>query len=259
MSTKTLCAALFAVFIAVGPAYAAEALPDLVVDSVKWEYQSGHGTYKGKVHPDDNIIVKVVVRNIGQAAAGPFRVQLEIRWVENQRIKSSRYLKDVSSLAPRASKTVVFEKKRVIFGEYMFTARADYKNKVNEYNEANNEKIGSNMPVTDPPAKKADLVVSLYSPDASRHIGRKVLLRGKVENHGKGTSSPCKLRLKCKGKKTKTANVPALRYGQSYKFEFKHRWSVRGKKKCEAFVDSGQKVNETNENNNKATTWITIK
>lgn len=256
---RTLFVTLFIVFMAAGPVYAAKALPDLIVESVKWEYVSGHGAYDGTVHPGDTIHVNVTVKNNGQAAAGPFRVQLEVRWVEQSTIKSRNMLQDVDSLAPQASKTVTFTRKRVIFGEYMFTARVDYKNKVNEFNEANNEKIGPNMPVIGNLRQKPDLVVSLSSPDASRHIGRKVLLRAKVENIGKKRSQPCYIQLKCEGKKNKTAKVPVLNPGQSYKVEFKHRWSTRGKRKCEVLVDYKDQVQELKEANNKARLMVRIK
>jgi subtilase family serine protease len=258
MRTKALSIALFAVLMAAGPVHAAKALPDLIIESVKWEYVSGHGVYGGAVQPGDTIQVNVKVKNIGQAAAGPFRVQLEVRWVE-QGIKSVSILKDVNSLAPQASKTEVFKVRHVKFGEYMFTARVDYKNQVEEFDEANNEKIGSNMPVIGNLLQKPDLVVSLSSPDASRHIGRKVLLRGKVENRGKRASNPCKLQLKCEGKKTNTTNVPALNPGHSFKFEFAHRWSTRGKRKCEVWVDSKEQVQEAKEANNKADLVVHIK
>jgi subtilase family serine protease len=258
MSAKILCAAILAVFLAAGPIYAAEAKPDLIIESVYWEYAGGHGDFKGKVQPGDTIHVTVEVRNIGQAAAGPFRVQLEIRWVDGQKIKYERYLRDVKLLPPQERKIVIFKKKRVVDGEYMFTARADYKNKVDEFIETNNEKIGPNMPVR-PILRDADLVVTLTSPDASRRIGRKVLLRGTVKNVGEKRTNPCKLTLKCDGKKTKTANVPTLSARDTYKFEFKHRWSTRGKRKCEVWVDSNGKVKELSEKNNRAQLWIRIK
>jgi subtilase family serine protease len=259
MRIKALCFALFAVFMSAGAVQAAQAMPDLTIESVKWEYVSGHGAYDGAMRPGDNIRVLVAVRNAGQAPAVMFPVVLQIRWVEGNVYKSIRLSKNISDINPQTTKTVIFKHNNVIFGEYMFTAWVDPNNKVKEYNERNNEKIGNNMPVIGNLLLKPDLMVTLYSPDASRHIRRKVLLRGKVSNVGKKESPPCYLTLKCGGKKDKTIKVPGLAKGQSYKFEFKHRWSTRGDRKCEVRADSKNNVDELNENNNWASLKVHIK
>jgi len=106
---------------------------------------------------------------------------------------------------------------------------------------------------------RPDLSVELSSPDDTRHLTLPVRLVAKVTNKGHAQSLSTELTLKCKEKNDKTVTVPPLKPGESFIHAFEHRWYTLGSKNCRAWVHASGQIDDKNIQNNSAEMTVYIK
>lgn len=128
------------------------ALPDLIVEEVKISGPSG------SLKPNQQYNINVVLKNIGQFDSGAFLVELRVRLqVPSQRKDETTIIssKKVYSIPPRktgvsqgtSTATFNYTTGDYDWAQYTFTAVADHTNHIEEFDEANNEKISIDMVV----------------------------------------------------------------------------------------------------------------
>ncbi len=251
------------------------ALPDLKInckdfDKVLTKYpyleeianNSGR-PYEFRLVPGDIVRLEVEIENIGQAPSGYFTVEVKLGNTINGKTEYETFQQNFSSLNP--GKNVYFKQDIPIktqVGDFSYKARITRMDK-DDFNMNNNSDETGSMLVWSRRTVESfllpDLKVTLTSPDNDRHIQRTVKLLATVTNSGKSTSVPTTMVLKCKDKKTKTENIPALKPGESFSHEFQHKWPTTGTKNCEITVDPQNKVKEKDEWNNNAAMKVYIK
>lgn len=128
------------------------ALPDLIVEKLQY---SGP---PGKLKPSQRYMVGVTLKNAGQFESGVFMVKLQVR-IQTPQDRVNEIvdigLKKVYSIKPcktgisPGTKTVYFQftTGNYVWAQYNFTATADATNHIQEWDEQNNAKTGSDQVV----------------------------------------------------------------------------------------------------------------
>ena len=255
--------------------FSQDALPDLKInikdfDKVQTKYpyideipnNNGH-PYEFRLVPGDIVRLEVEIENVGQATSGKFTLEVQLGNTINGKTEYQIFKQNFASLDP--GKDILFKQDVPIKtkeGDFSYKANITWMEK-EDYNTNNNIETTGSMLVWRSSSVESylrpELSVTLTSPDNNRHIQRTVKLVATVTNSGKASSAPTTMVLKCKDKKTKTQNVPALKPGESFAHEFQHKWPTVGTKNCEINVDPQNIVKEKDEWNNKADMKVYIK
>lgn len=266
---------LIVIYVSLSITMAQTALPDLKInikdfDKVKTKYpyleeiaNSSGRPYEFRLVPGDIVALEVEIENIGQAPSGRYVIEVRLGNTLNGKTEYELFRQDFTSLDPgddtRFRKEITIKTKA---GDFSYKASIINLEK-EDYNKYNNIEETGSMLIWNQKSVESyllpDLNVKLSSPDPERHIQRTVKLQTTVTNLGKSTSVPTKMVLKCKDKKTKTENVPALKPGESFVHEFQHKWPTTGTKNCEITLDPQNVVKEKNEKNNKDNIKVYIK
>ncbi len=243
------------------------ALPDIALVSTRIVNATRGDAPGTDFYTGDRIQIELKLENDGQIKTGSFYVELKISRAEqisSGQMGPSRHRvlrKSVADLAPDDETTLLFDvgAEHVAHAWYKFEVKADYNNRVTEFNEDNNEEFVGNLGIKER-VEQPDLKITLTSPDPERHIGRKVLLRGAVVNQGDaGTGRGIQVTLKCDGKGPKSVLLSKLDVGARATYEFTHRWSTRGTRRCTAEAWVVPHSTDKNDADNTASLTVRIK
>jgi len=238
---------LAAFIVLAGNTFAQSALPDLKVELKPIGFKKTRvpiyidQSNNFRLSPGDVVTISVEISNNGQAASGPFTLEVVLDDYFENPARSKTFSKNFADLKPgeRAS----FEQDLLIdIPEGAYNAKIHIVTMVkDDWNTSDNYV---------PPGTilywqkkfvddylRPDLVVELTSPDFSRHLTLPVRLLAVVTNKGHAVSPATDLVLECKGKDVKKKVVPPLKPGESFKHEFQHKWYSLGSKKCVAKVN----------------------
>jgi len=215
--------------------------PDLVVSSL---------THSPAVpNSEDPVTVTAVVRNDGNASAGPsvLRIQLDGEYTSNH---------DVPSLAPGESHVVQRSMGALPAGFHSVVATADVNNGVVESNEANNQRRDDFDAAL---ALWPDLVVSslAHSPtNPSTEDG--VTITAVVRNDGRADAGASVLRLHLDGGSATNHSIPALAPGATYQVQRVLGTLAEGNHTVTATADVNGAVTESDEGNNQRTDEVNV-
>lgn len=254
--------------------FAELALPDLKVKLLPLSFPStkyppyadvgSHDTYR--LVPGDVVTISVEVSNNGQAAAGPFTLEISL-----DSYTEKNGLKDRYRVFPRKFADLKPGEKAVFSQDIKIeTADGDIRCRAyivamekDDWNDSDNgQSFGTIIYwnkkfVAD--YLRPDLEIKLTSPDSTRPLTRTVRLEAVVTNKGNAESPATEIVLRCKEKDKKKRAVPPLKPGASFRHEFQHKWYTLGSKKCTAEVNPSQAFDELNTLSNSEELFIYIK
>ena len=259
------------VFIALADcAFAQTALPDLKVALRPLSFKSTKYPWlideslRYRLSPGDIATISVEVSNNGQAASGPFT--LEIALDSATTVVTERYkvfTRKFADMKP-GERTTVEQDYQIETPDGDIRCKVGIEDmRMQDWNTSDNHESPGTILwwrkefVTS--YLRPDLTIELTTPDPSRPLTRPVRLPVVVTNKGHKASRATQIVLQCKEKDTKKLDVPALKAGGSFSHEFQHKWFSLGTKKCTARVDVSQAIDELDESNNDAETTVYIK
>jgi hypothetical protein len=227
-------------------AFAEPALPDLKVKLLPLSFPSTK-------YPPYVVTISVEVSNIGQAAAGPFTLEISLDSYTEKNGLKDRYRvfpRKFADLKP-GEKTVFRQdiKIEAADGDIRCHAYIVAMEKDDWNNSDNGQSFGTIIYwnkkfVAD--YLRPDLEIKLTSPNSTRPLTRTVRLEAVVTNKGNAESPATEIVLRCKEKDKKTRAVPPLKPGASFRHEFQHKWYTLGSKKCTAEVNPSKAFDELN-------------
>ncbi len=143
-------------------------------------------------------------------------------------------------------------------GTYVFSGVVDPENEVKEIDESNN-RLSQTLTVADD--IKPDLTLVDVSMPYHSGTGSTQKVWGKVKNVGKRRSPPVQLNIKCSPNpvKTRIKTIRSLNPGDTEPFEFGFEYWTTGTKEGVIWVDMDNRVDETNEENNRLTFSFQVK
>jgi hypothetical protein len=250
------------------------ALPDLKIELRPMSFK--HTKYpwfidqseKYRLSPGDVAEIAVAVSNSGQAASGPFTVEIaldkQVGPSLGQVMKRYKvFTKKIGDLKP-GERTVLYQDYEIDAPDGDIRCELNIiAMQVRDWNDNDNmQHCGTILYwqqkfVSD--YLRPDLAVELSSPDATRHLTLPVRLVAKVTNNGPIRSRSTDLVLKCKEKKDKTVSVPPLKPGESFSHTFEHKWYTLGTKNCRATVNASGRIDDKDVQNNSAEMAVYIK
>ncbi len=215
--------------------------PDLVVSSL---------THSPAVpNSEDPVTVTAVVRNDGNASAGPSVLQIQLDGGNTSN-------HDVPGLAPGESHVVQRSMGTLPAGYHSVVATADVNNGVAESNEGNNQRRDDFDAAL---ALWPDLVVSslVHSPtNPGTEDG--VTVTAVVRNDGRADAGASVLRLQLDGGSATNHSIPALAPGATYQVQRVLGTLAAGSHTVTATADVNGAVAESDEGNNQATDPISV-
>ncbi len=225
--------------------------PDLIIKTIS------AGTKK--LFKGDKVSISVIVKNRSKGPSTPCKLGFSVAPLDATGIvvKSRFPIKTIPALQPGEAQTFDNNYKLQYDGKYKVTAYADAENVVEEDNENNNKKEFTFDVFV---IEKPDLTIHEFGANKTTiNVGESVNFTAVISNKGKGKAPMSEISIYPGYLMRSTpASIKSLGSMQSSSFSKTFKYNVPGEYKAGVVIDGNDKIDETNENNNREEITIRV-